>query len=318
MEDIDKQKPVLTVNDFYESEGKKLDLKLVAGKNGLKREIYVPELNRPGLALAGYYDYFAKDRIQVLGKVEISYLKTFTKDLRRERICALLDFNVPCVIIARRYKPPEELIELADEKNVPLFRSSHITMNVINLATGYLESVFAPHMTIHGVLAEVFGIGVLIQGISGVGKSECALSLVVRGHRLISDDLVQLKLLGGNRILGLSHEIGKHHMELRGLGIINIQTLFGAGRIMNSKELELAITLEEWRAQTEYDRLGLDEKTTTIFGVDIPHIILPVRPGRDMAMLVEVAALNHRLIQQGYHAADEFQSQLLQKIQSKR
>ena len=311
------KKKKLTVADFYKVQGKKLDLQLVSGAGGLEREIHVPELNRPGIALAGYFNYFAKERIQALGKVEIMFLKTLPPDLRKERLGLLLNLSVPCVIIGRRYKAPVELLDLANIRNIPIFRSSLVTMNVINMATNFLETVFAPEMTVHGVLVEVFGIGVLIQGASAVGKSESALGLIVRGHRLVSDDLVCLRLVGSNRIVGACHKLGQHRMEFRGLGIIDIQSLFGAARIMESRDIDISITLEERKAEKEYDRIGIDENTTEIFGIEIPHIVLPVKPGRDMALLVEVAALNHRLKQQGHNSGLEFQNQILKKIENK-
>lgn len=310
-------KKKITVSDFFKSQGKKLDLQLVAGSKGLNREIHVSELNRPGIALAGYYDYFAKERIQVLGKVEIMYLKSFSKNLKNERLALLLDLSVPCVIIARRYKVPQELIDLANKLNIPIFRSSLVTMNLIHMATNYLETIFAPEMKVHGVLVEVFGIGIFIQGESSVGKSECALGLIVRGHRLIADDLVTLKLVGLNRIVGSCHELGQHHMELRGLGILNIQSLFGAARVMEEKGVDLAIRLEEWKKDYEYDRIGLDVHTTRIFNIDVPHVVLPVKPGRDMALLVEVAALNYRLKKQGYNAGLEFENSIIRKMKEK-
>ncbi len=236
----------VTVSQVYDGLKEKLQLKLVAGGKGLKRRILVSEINRPGLALAGHIKYFANRRGQVLGKVEISYLKSLKKAERRERISLLLGQKIPFCIIARNYVPPPELLEEANKKGVPIFRSPLVTVRILNLCTMFLEEILSPHTSLIANLVEVYGVGVLIMGKSGVGKSECTLSLVERGHRLVSDDFVSIRLIEGTYLLGEGSELTRFHMEIRGLGIIDVQTLFGVGCVRQTKRVDLAVTLEPW------------------------------------------------------------------------
>ncbi|MBI1883889.1 MAG: HPr(Ser) kinase/phosphatase [Chlamydiae bacterium] len=306
-----------TVEEFFQKTRDSLQLRLVAGFGGLKRRIKVAEVNRPGLALAGYFDYFARRRVQVLGKVELIYLKNMDPQLRRSRIIELLDQDVPCCIVSRQMLPPTELVEEAEKKEIPVFRSPLVTMILVNKATLFLEDIFAAVLAVSADLVEVFGVGVLIRGESGVGKSECALSLIERGHRLISDDVVRVRYTAGGRLLGTGDPLLKHHLEVRGLGIINIQTLFGASCVMQEKEVELVVSLEDWKSEKEYDRLGMDEQFYRLFDVDLPHVLVPVRPGRDLALLVEVAALNQRLRKMGYHASRDLNQELIEQMRKK-
>lgn len=301
----------IKVEHFYEQTKKKLKLRLVAGEKGLKRRIMVPEVNRPGLALAGYFDYFASRRPQVLGMVEVKYLHSMQARIRRKRISELLTKRIPCAIVTRNYVPPKELLEEADRHKVPIFRSPLITMDLVNRATIFLEDEFSQSTALGGDLLEVFGVGILIRGKSGVGKSECALGLIKRGHRLIADDVVKIKLREGKYLIGSGADIVKHHMEIRGLGIINVQDLFGATCIKNSQEVALVVTLEEWDSRKEYERLGLEDKTIEILGQRLPHIVVPVRPGRDIVLLLEAAALNQRLKKMGRHAVRELDKDLI-------
>lgn len=301
----------MTIEAFYQNTKNLLQMELVAGEKGLSRCIKVAEINRPGLALSGYFDYFASERVQVLGKVEVVYLKNMSAKLRRKRIKNLLDQNVPCVIIGRRYIPPRELLEEADKMNIPVFRSKLVTMVIMNKATLYLEDIFAAVVSVNADLVEVFGVGVLIRGSSGVGKSECALGLVERGHRLVSDDVVWVRYTAGGRLVGKGDRLMRHHLEARGLGIVNIQTIFGAASVLEEKEIELVISLEDWDSAKEYDRIGLDDQYYKLFDVDLPHITVPVRPGRDLVLLIEVAALNHRLKKMGHHASWELNEELI-------
>lgn len=295
----------LTVRQFYDSLAEKLQLRLVAGEQGLKRKILISEINRPGLALSGYIDFFAHRRGQVLGKVEISYLRSLSPAERKKRIGAFLRKKIPFCIVARNYVPPRELSAEADRLGIPVFRSSLVTTRLFNLCTIFLEEIFSPHTSIIANLVEVYGVGVLIRGKSGVGKSECTLSLVERGHRLVSDDYIYVRLIDGSYLEGEGSELTRFHMEIRGLGIIDVRKLFGVGCVRQRKRLDLAVTLEIWEREKEYERLGLDEEYLTILGVDIPHILIPVGPGRDLALLIEVAALNHRIKRMGYHSARE-------------
>lgn len=307
----------LSVQDFYDRTKDLLRLRLVAGEKGLKRRIKVAEVNRPGLALAGYFDYFARSRVQVLGKVEIIYLRTMPPELRRARIAQLFDQNIPCCIVSRRLLPPQELIDEAEKRKIPLFRSPLVTMVFVNKATLFLEDVFAATLTVNADLVEVYGVGVLIRGASGVGKSECALGLIERGHRLISDDVVRVRYTAGGRLIGTGNPLLGHHLEVRGLGIINVQTLFGAGCVMQEKEIEMVVSLEEWDARKEYDRLGLDDQFFKLFDVNLPHVLIPVRPGRDLALLVEVSALNQRLRRMGHHASRDLNEELIRGMKNK-
>ena len=305
------KKNAITVEHFYNEMKDPLKLEIVAGQQGLSRTIKVAELNRPGLAFAGYFDYFASKRIQVIGKVELFYLNNMTPRLRQVRIRDLFQQQIPCVIISRRYKPLKELVDYANKYEVPLLRSPLITMTLLNRATLFLENAFAPTISVIGDLMEVFGIGVMIRGKSGVGKSECALGLIKKGHRLVADDSFKIKREDNMTLLGHGKKLTRHHMEIRGIGIINVQTLFGAGCVRESKRIDLVIDLEPWQPDKEYERLGIEDNTVTILGVHLPRIEIPVKPGRDMVMLVETACLNHRLKLGGYHAAKDFNTELL-------
>ena len=301
----------ITVGEFYDRLRKKLKLSIIAGSEGLDRRVKVGELNRPGLALAGYFDFFASGRGQVLGKVEISFLRQMRKDHRERRIRELLEHGIPFCIVARNYVPPGELIREGNRLKIPIFRSSLITMVLVNKATIFFEDEFAPTTTKGGNLLEVFGVGVLIRGKSGVGKSECALALIQKGHRLVADDVVRIRLQDGKVLIGSGAELTRHHMEIRGLGIINVQTLYGAGCVRESIKIDQVVTLEEWDSSREYERLGLEERTASIMGINLPRIVIPVRPGRDIALLIETAALNHRLKKMGYHAARDLNRDLI-------
>lgn len=302
----------ILVSEFYEQLKEKLGLRLIAGRVGLTNRITVAELNRPGLALAGYTDYYAFQRIQVLGKAEISYIDTLDSQIRLERFAKIFSHKVPCIVLARNIKPPKELIDLANFRAIPILRSPYMTMKLINQATIFLEDHFAPSTTINADHVEVFGVGVLIMGKSGVGKSETALGLVSRGHRLIADDIVTLKLTESGLIIGEGAKVTRHFMEVRGIGIINVQTLFGVGAVKEHKKIELIITLEQWDPEKEYERLGLESEYTEFLGVRLPHITIPVRPGRDVISLVEVASLNYRLKKLGINPALELNNRLLE------
>ncbi len=307
----------IPVQKFFDEMKDRLRLRLVAGEKGLHRVIKVAELNRPGLGLAGYFEYFAKKRVQVLGKVEIMYMQSLSPQDRYKKVRQLFGENIPCVIVARNFVIPAEVVAVAKETSIPVFRSHLITMNLVNAATDYLEEQFAPSTMIHGTFLEVYGMGVLIRGRSGVGKSECALALIKRGHRLITDDVVKVHITEGRDLVGSGAALTRHHMEIRGLGIINVETLFGAGCVRDEKRLDLMITLEDWNSKKEYERLGLADKTTSILGLKVPSLVLPVRPGRDIALLVETASLNQRLKEMGYHSARELNRKLLESMEPK-
>lgn len=302
----------IRVRYFFERMKDELQLKLLAGEEGLSRRIQVAEISRPGLALAGYVDFFAWRRIQVIGKVEMTYLRSLDSKTRASRIAELFSFRIPCLIVTRQYVPPKELIQEAEKAKVPLFRSPMITMRVVNRATMFLDEEFAPTISIPGNLMEVFGVGILIRGKSGVGKSETALGLIERGHRLITDDVVRIQLREGKYIVGSGAELTRHHMEIRGLGIVNVQALFGAVCFRDNIQIDIIINLESWDPAKEYDRLGMEEESCNILGIDVPVTTIPVREGRDVVLLVETSALSHRLKETGYNPAQELNMKLLQ------
>jgi len=305
------------VEDLYKRHGARLGLELISGSEGMKRRIKVPEAHRPGLSLSGYLKGHAGKRILIFGKVEIEYLRDLKPGVRVERLEGILATPTPAVIVARRFRPPKELINLCEEHDVPLFRASMSTMNLLSKLTLLLNEEFALSMSVHGTLVEVFGVGVLIQGDSSVGKSEAALGLIERGHRLISDDIVKVKKREGHYLEGSGAELTRHHMEIRGIGIINVANLYGAVCVRDYKSIDLVVKLESWDEQSFYDRVGLDEKFCDILGVKLPLHILPVKPGRDVVLLLETIALNHRLRGMGYHSAREFNSKLLKMINEK-
>ncbi|MGM0502056.1 MAG: HPr(Ser) kinase/phosphatase [Bacillota bacterium] len=272
--------------------------------------VKVSDIKRPGLELAGFFDYFTPKRIQLLGRTEISFLEELSPELLEERLNKLFAYDIPCIIITRDIAPPESLIELSIDSGVPILGTDYSTTNFMSLLSGYLESEFAPEVTKHGVLVEVYGVGLFIRGKSGIGKSESALGLVKKGHRLVADDAVVIRKAMRNTLVGRSPEISKHYMELRGLGIINVKTLFGAGAVREAQSIDFIVELEKWDDNTEYDRLGLNEDTQEILGVTLPLVTIPVRPGRNIEMVLEVAAMNYRLKSMGYNAADEFTSKL--------
>lgn len=302
------------VEDLYNQHQDKLDLTLVGGRDGLKRPIRVPEAHRPGLTLSGYLKSHALKRILVLGKVEIQYLKDLDEEVRYQRLEAILSSKTPAVIVSRGYKPPKEVLELCEQRQIPLFRTSMVTMKLLSKMAITLLEAFAQTLSCHGTLVEVFGVGVLIQGDSSVGKSEAALGLIERGHRLISDDIVNVKKKEASYLEGYGAEITRHHMEIRGIGIINVAHLYGAVCVRDHKSIDLVVKMEEWDDSTFYDRIGLEDRTCDILGVKLPYHILPVKPGRDVVLLLETIALNHRLKEMGYNSAKEFNSKLLDML----
>lgn len=305
------------VEDLYNHHGGLLGLELVAGKKGMKRKILVPEAHRPGLSLCGYLKSHAAKRILIFGKVEIEYVRDLEPSVRVERLRSILNTMTPAVIVARRYRPPKELHGLCEKMQIPLFRASMSTMNLLSKLTLMLTEEFAPSMSCHGTLVEVFGVGVLIQGDSSVGKSEAALGLIERGHRLISDDIVRVKKKEGGYLEGYGVELSRHHMEIRGIGIINVANLYGAVCVRDRKSIDLVVKLEVWDDHRFYDRVGLDEKVCDLLGIKLPFLVLPVKPGRDVVLLLETIALNQRLKDMGYNSAKEFNSKLIEMIASK-
>ncbi|MGX1262916.1 HPr kinase/phosphorylase [Rossellomorea marisflavi] len=293
----------------------KFHLELVGGEEGLHRPITMSDISRPGLEIAGYFDYYPAERIQLLGKTEITFLDLLDDAERKRRLESLCTDITPGIIISRELEVPHELIEAANRYDVPVMRSPMKTTRFSSHLTNYLESKLAPTTAIHGVLVDIYGVGVLITGKSGVGKSETALELVKRGHRLVADDCVEIRQEDMDTLIGNSPDLIEHLLEIRGLGIINVMTLFGAGAVRSHKRITLCINLELWDKAKQYDRLGLDEEKMKIIDTEITKLTVPVRPGRNLAVIIEVAAMNFRLKRMGVNAAEQFTNRLSDVIE---
>lgn len=311
----------ITVLDLLKldlKENDALDLTCSSGRAGLGRMIRVPEINRPGLELSGFYDNFAYQRIQIFGRGETAYLLKLQTEDRRDSLTKLFTCEIPCCVFTHNLSPSEDFLTLAENAGCPVLRSelpsSEFTSRVIRV----LSNIFAPKESRHGVLLEVSGIGVLIQGESGVGKSEAALALIERGHRLVADDVVEIRRVGGNLLIGKGAKLTSHHMEIRGLGIINITHLFGVGAIRDKKQIQLVIILEDWQAGKNYDRIGEEEKRLDILGVQVPSVLVPVKPGRNIPVIIETAAMNERLKKLGYYSAKEFSRSVTKWLETER
>lgn len=308
----------VSVADFFERHGKELRMKLIGTRGGFHRKIMEPTVNRPGLALAGYYSYFAHHRIQVIGKAERSYLKYLDSAEKRSRFTDLCKRQIPCIIVSRGDTISPSSVEIANRERLSVFQTTMVTMKFINAATVRLEWEFAARTTEHGSMVDVMGIGILIRGDSGTGKSETVLSLLRRGASLVSDDLVHFRNFEGREIIGAAPELGQNHMEVRGLGIINVPALFGVGTIRTEKRLDLVITLQPAESMNNVDRIGLDRGFFNLLGMKVPHVELPVAPGRDIAQLIEVAALDQKLKALGHDSAVEFNKKLLKMMRERR
>ncbi|MDE5898864.1 MAG: HPr(Ser) kinase/phosphatase [Treponemataceae bacterium] len=294
-----------------------LQLKCIAGRRGLPRAITVPDINRPGLALSGFYDNFACDRVQLFGRGETAYLAKLHENNQFENIRTIFNYKIPCCIFSYELEPGAEFIRLAEEMCCPILQTPLATMDFSARIIRIFSNIFAPQKSMHGVLVEVYGIGILITGQSGVGKSETALELVERGHRLVADDVVAVRCVNGNSLIGRGeNEVVNHHMEIRGLGIINISQLYGVGAVLEQKEINFVIRLEEWNSEKAYDRIGLTQQFETILGVNIPATDIPVRPGRNLPIIIEAAAMNERLKKMGCHSAWEFNQNVLKWIEN--
>jgi HPr kinase/phosphorylase len=308
------QRDTITVERFYTEQQSELDLRLVAGAAGLKRVIREPTVNRPGLVLAGFTKYFAYKRVQVIGAAESTFLKSLPKEERAARYAVLFSYKIPCVVFSRDLHPDKQFRKAAEQADVPIFTCPLITMKFINLATLVLETMFAPRGAEMGSMVDILGIGVIIRGESGIGKSECVLALIERGYSLVSDDITKVTLLDGHDVMGSSAEITRNHMEVRGIGIINVAAMFGIKCIRLEKRVDLIVTLKAWNDVPDVDRLGMEEEYVRILGVDVPHITIPVRPGRDLARLIEVAAFQTKLKNSGYNPAKELNDRLIAKM----
>jgi HPr kinase/phosphorylase len=306
-----KSVPVVTVESFYNLHAEKLQMKLEGPRVGFRRKIREPTINRPGLALSGFYTYFAEKRVQVLGAAEHSYLKSLRRKVRTERFRALCSRKIPCLVMSRGFHLAPELLAVTEQAKIAVFRTPMITMKFINAATIALEVDFSPTVTEFGSMADILGVGVLIRGQSGIGKSECVLGLIERGYSLVADDVTRITSLEGRELMATSPELTRNHMEVRGIGIINVSAVFGIGSIRIEKRLDLVVTLKEWQDLESVDRIGLDQEFYEILGLKVPHVTIPVRPGRDIARLIEVAAMDQKLKGLGQNSALEFNTKLL-------
>lgn len=304
----------MTVKEFVESNRDALRLKLLGEEVGFDRKILEPSVNRPGLALSGFFTYFAYKRVQVIGNSEVSFLQGLAPELVAERLKELCSWDIPCIVIARGRHVPESWVSQLNECGVAVFQTNMVTMRFINQTTIRLEWHFAPTQTVHGCLVDVQGIGVLIQGKSGTGKSESVIGLLQKGASLVADDAVRLQLIDEREVVGSAPEITRSMIEVRGLGILNVSALFGVGSVRLNKRLDLIVNLVTGVDTLDLERVGVESKTENVMGVEIAKVELPVMPGRDVAGLIEIAALNYKLRAFGYNSAVEFDQRLLKKM----
>lgn len=291
----------------------KFDLEVLRGPEGYEeRKIFTEDVNRPGLQLTGFFEYFDEKRLQVLGLVEVSYLKGVSSEQRREVFDRLFEYDFPALIISRGLEPFPECMEMADKHNKIVLRTGVTTSEFMSTLIAYLKWYMSPCITRHGVLVEIYGEGVLLLGESGVGKSETAIELVKRGHRLIADDAVEIKRVAANRLEGSAPELIRHYIELRGIGVVDVRRLFGMSAVKREAAIDLIINLEAWKDGAVYDRLGAENLYTSILDVSVPTLTIPVKPGRNLAIIIEVAAMNNRNKKLGYNAALEFTKQVNQ------
>jgi HPr kinase/phosphorylase len=291
-----------------------LRLTLVTGQPGLSHRISSARIQKPGLALTGFTEHLHPERVQVFGNTEVSYLRTLTEDQQRDVLKKLFDSELACVVVTKDLDVPNPLVEGCEKARLALMKTTLSSSAFISQVQAFLEEALTATGTLHGVLVDVYGVGVLLMGKSGIGKSEIALDLVMHGHRLVADDVVNVVRRKEGDVTGYGNDIIQHHMEIRGLGIINIKDLFGVAAVRERKKIELVVELIEWEGRKEYDRLGMDMTQLNIVGVEVPHAVVPVRPGRNMTTIIEVAARNHLLKLQGHHSAQEFADRLSQKI----
>jgi HPr kinase/phosphorylase len=308
------QRDLVTVERFYTEHASALELNLLAGASGLKRIIREPTVNRPGLILSGFTRYFAYKRIQVIGNAEAYFLKSRSENERSKLYQTFFSYKIPCVSFSRNLQPDALFLKFAEQAQVPVFRCPLVTMKFINLATLGLEMMFAPRGTEMGSMVDILGVGVILRGESGIGKSESVLALIERGYSLVADDITKVTLVDGKDVVGTSAEVTRNHMEVRGIGIINVAAMFGVRSIRHDKRVDLVITLKAWNEVTDVDRLGMEQEYVKILGVDVPHITIPVRPGRDLARLIEVAAFQTKLKSTGYNPAKELNDRLIARM----
>jgi HPr kinase/phosphorylase len=304
----------LTVATFYERLKGTLQLELLGSEVGLQRHVTMPDASGPGLVLAGYTGRFVHQRVQVLGETEISYLASLGEDERRRNLRVFFSYPIPCAMVTKGLELPSGFEEEAVAAGVAILRSRLKTLEFYRRISPFLENEFAPTANLHGSLADVFGVGLLFTGASGIGKSECVLDLVERGHRLVADDVVMVTRRGADVVIGRGHELSHHHMEIRGVGLIDIPRIFGIHAVRQQKRIEVIVVLEQWDALRSPDRTGLDGETTTILDVELPRITVPLNPGKNITVVAEVIAMNHLLRYSGVHSAEAFNDRLKAKM----
>ena len=293
----------------------KMDLKnLTPDVELIGKEVNIPDVNRPALQLTGFFEHFDSDRVQIIGYVEYTYLQTLTEERKTEIYEKMLKHKVPCVIFSRSLQPEESFLRIAQERDVPVFSTEKKTSSFMGELIRWLNVKLAPCISIHGVLVDVYGVGVLIMGKSGIGKSEAALELIKRGHRLVTDDVVEIRKVSDDTLVGSAPDITKHFIELRGIGIVDVKSMFGVQSVRETQNIDLVITLEDWSRDREYDRLGLEEEYTEFLGNKVVCHSIPIRPGRNLAIIVESAAVNHRQKQMGYNAAQELYKRVQENL----
>ncbi|MGE5688828.1 MAG: HPr(Ser) kinase/phosphatase [Gemmatimonadota bacterium] len=308
---------MLRLRDFLTRRGDPLQLEALTGELGLERQLPDAEVASPGLALAGYTIRFAANRLHVLGETEITYLRSLSPDERRGRLQHFFTFDLPCIFVTKGQEVPQELLDLAKEHSVPVLRSRLKTAEFYRRVKPVLEDAFAPRTTLHGSLADVYGVGLLFVGRSGIGKSECVLDLVERGHRLVADDVVQVTRRGHDVLLGRGHELAAHHMEIRGIGLIDIPALFGVRAVRQQKRIEVVVQLEDWETAKDADRTGLARQETVILDVPVPKVVVPLNPGKNITVISEVVAMMHLLRYSGVDVAAAFNERLIRRMKER-
>lgn len=306
----------ITVKEMLEDRREALRLE-VLNQGQMERKIVIADTNRPGLALTGYMGYFLWERVQIIGITETGYLETLTSPDRVAALDRIMAHRIPCIVVTKKLEVHPELLSRAREHGVPLFRTDMDTTDFIHKLSAYIDNRLAPVVSVHGTLMDVYGVGLLYTGDSGIGKSECALDLVERGHRLVADDVVMIKRRGAGMLIGYGNQTIQHNMEIRGIGIIDLTSMFGIRAVRMRKRVEVEVRLKRWSDDEDYERLGLEEKPTAILGVEIPLVTVPVVPGKNISVISEVIAMNHLLKLCGYRSAEEFNKRLLDSIQKK-
>jgi HPr kinase/phosphorylase len=304
------RKKSITVGFLFETTADRFKLKKLNGENGFENQIRDKNLNRPALALAGYLDLFTYDRVQIIGNTEIRYLSSLQMAQRTQAFSKLLDYHMPCIVLTNNNKLHESLLEAAAEKNIPVFGTPFETTKIVYFLADFLDDQFSPQVVVHGSLVDVYGVGVLLTGRSGIGKSEIALDLIERGHRLAADDVVMITRKGEGILMGAGTDLVKHFMEIRGLGLLDVRSMFGIRAIRYQKRVEVVVELEDWKLDQEYTRTGLDGQSIAILDVEVPLVKLPIFPGKNVTVITEVIALNYLLKHYGYDAAKEFAKRL--------